>query len=157
MHACARLFLGFGRAGGTNCRAVNVLVLLFSTARKPREQQQQQQQQHKHVRRLMPSSRRSMYVSLFYALFFVCVCVFFFCLVPPIVVTGSRLLPSMFISQVTLPLALHAVAEIENAPLADVGTEENILNRATRMARSWQQLQNGSFTARQQRAFQRRV
>ena len=90
-----------------------------------------------------------MYVSLFPALFFV----FLLFLVPSIIVTGSRLLPSMLISQVALPLALHAVAEIENASLADVGTE-NILNRATRMARSWQQLQNGGFTARQQRAFQ---
>lgn len=56
--------------------------------------------------------------------------------------------------QVALPLSLHAVAEIENQPLPDAGSNEPILTRAIRKVRAWQQLQNGGFCARQQRAFQ---
>ena len=150
-----RLSAVFFRAGVTTCRshscihllfssclAVKMLVILFSTLRNTHNQQQRE-----HVLRLIPSSCRSIYVSPFPALIFLFLCI----LEPPIIVTGSRLLPSMFIPQVPLPLALHAVAEIDNAHLADVRTD-NILNRSYRMARSRQQQQNGGFTAHRPRA-----
>lgn len=53
-----------------------------------------------------------------------------------------------------MPLALHAIAEIENQAIHDVGAAETLVNRATRMVRSWTGLQNGGFCNRQQMAFQ---
>ncbi|CAB1108267.1 unnamed protein product [Ectocarpus sp. CCAP 1310/34] len=56
--------------------------------------------------------------------------------------------------KVATPLALHAIAELEHAPLTDVGAPETIACRAVRQVRSWSKLQTGGLGARNQRAFQ---
>lgn len=53
-----------------------------------------------------------------------------------------------------MPLALHAIAEIENQPIPDIGGNETLKGRTIRMVRAWQALQNGGFNSRQQKAFQ---
>lgn len=47
-----------------------------------------------------------------------------------------------------MPLALHAVAEVESQPLPDAGAGEFLLSRATRKVRAWGMLQNGGYAGR---------
>ncbi|CAB1105019.1 unnamed protein product [Ectocarpus sp. CCAP 1310/34] len=67
---------------------------------------------------------------------------------------GGNSLRRDFANQVATPLALHAIAELEHAPLTDVGAPETIACRAVRQVRSWFKLQTGGFGAKNQRAFQ---
>ncbi|CAB1104503.1 unnamed protein product [Ectocarpus sp. CCAP 1310/34] len=67
---------------------------------------------------------------------------------------GGNSLRRDFANQVATLLAVHAIAELEHAPLTEVGAPETIACRAVRQVRSWSKLQTGGFGARNQRAFQ---